>query len=98
MARYIYLQIHGCRVIPENVQKKQARDAKLLKDLKAKRDQEKKDRAEKRKALVANAEKYHNEYQAAAQGLVNAHRQARAAGNFYVAAEPRIVFAIRTRG
>jgi hypothetical protein len=43
------------RVIPENVQKKQARDAKLLKDLKTRREQEKKDRAVKRKTLIANA-------------------------------------------
>jgi ElaB/YqjD/DUF883 family membrane-anchored ribosome-binding protein len=52
-----------CRVIPENVQKKQARDAKLLKELKDRRDKERKERAEKRKTLVANAEKYYKEYQ-----------------------------------
>jgi hypothetical protein len=70
----------------------------LLKDLKSRRDQEKKDRTEKRKALVANAEKYNQEYEATARGLINSHRQARAAGNFFVPAEPRVVFAIRTRG
>ena len=51
------------RVVPENVQKKQARDAKLLKELKERRDNEKKQRVEKRKTLVANAEKYYKEYQ-----------------------------------
>lgn len=49
--------------MPENVQKKQARDAKLLKELKERRDNEKKQRVEKRKTLVANAEKYYKEYQ-----------------------------------
>jgi large subunit ribosomal protein L7e len=69
-----------------------------LKELKDRRDKERKERAEKRKALVANAEKYHNEYKAAEQGLVDSQRKARAAGNFFVPAEPKIVFAIRTRG
>ena len=53
----------SCRVVPENVQKKQARDAKLLKELKERRDRERKERAEKRKTLRANAEKYYKEYQ-----------------------------------
>lgn len=86
------------RVVPENVQKKQARDAKLLKELKERREKERKERAEKRKALVANAQKYHSEYQATEQGLVESARKAKAAGNFFIAAEPRIVLAIRTRG
>jgi len=51
------------RVVPENVQKKQARDAKLLKELKERRDRERKERAEKRKTIAANAQKYHTEYQ-----------------------------------
>lgn len=51
------------RVVPENVQKKQARDAKLLKELKERRDKAKKERAEKRKTITANAEKYYKEYQ-----------------------------------
>ena len=53
---------HLFRVVPENVQKKQARDAKLLKNLKERRDKERKERAEKRKTLAANAEKYYKEY------------------------------------
>ena len=86
------------RVIPENVQKKQARDAKLLKDLKDRRDQKKKERADKRKVIVANAQKYHAEYEKVEKDLVAAHRSARAAGNFFIPSEPKIVFAIRTRG
>jgi hypothetical protein len=70
----------------------------LLKDLKTRRDQEKKDRVVKRKALVESAEKYNKEYEASARNIVNSHRQARAAGNFYIPAEPQVAFAIRTRG
>lgn len=86
------------RVVPENVQKKQARDAKILKELKDRRDKERKERADKRKTLVANAEKYHNEYRSAEQSVVDSQRVAKAAGNFFVPAEPKVAFAIRTRG
>jgi len=87
-----------CRVVPENVQKKQARDAKLLKELKDRRDRERKERAEKRVKLAANAEKYHNEYQAEDRNIIESQRKARASGNFFVPAEAKVAFAIRTRG
>ncbi len=45
-------------MIPENVQKKTARDAKVLKEFTEQRQKAKTDRVEKRKILVANAEKY----------------------------------------
>lgn len=69
-----------------------------MKELKERRDKERKERADKRKALVANAEKYHNEYRAADQSLVDSQRKAKATGNFFVPAESRVAFAIRTRG
>lgn len=86
------------RVVPENVQKKQARDAKLLKDLKVRRDKEKKERADKRKTLAANAEKYYKEYQNQQSSLVDAKRKAKNAGNFFVEGEAKLAFVIRTRG
>lgn len=78
--------------------KKQARDAKLLSLRKVKRDQDKKERADKRKVLLANAEKYYNEYKSTEDGIVKAKRDAKAAGNYFVPAEPKVAFAIRTRG
>lgn len=87
-----------CRVVPENVQKKQARDAKVLKELKDKRDKSKKERADKRKTIAANAEKYHKEYISADQALIDAKRKAKSEGNIYVDAEPKVAFLIRTRG
>lgn len=86
------------RVVPENIQKKQARDAKLLKELKEKRDAAKKERAEKRKLILANAEKYYKEYQSAAQSIVDAKRKAKKEGNFFVEPEAKVAFVIRTRG
>lgn len=48
--------------MPESILKKQSRDAKVLKELKERRDKDKKERAEKRKVALGNAEKYHKEY------------------------------------
>jgi large subunit ribosomal protein L7e len=84
--------------VPENVQKKTTRDAKLLKDLKVKRDQEKKERAEKRKLILANGEKYNKEYNDAAKQVIDTKRKAKAEGNLFVEPEAKITFAIRIRG
>lgn len=86
------------RVIPENMRKKEARDAKLLQALKDSRVKAKADRAAARKVAAANAEKYFNEYQAADAAELKARRDAKAAGNFYVAGEPKVAFVIRIRG
>ena len=86
------------RVVPESVQKKQARDAKVLKEFKDKRDQEKKERSEKRKLITANAEKYYKEYQTAERSLIDARRKSKSEGNIFVEAEPKVAFIIRTRG
>merc|ERR1719197_789478 len=86
------------RVIPENILKKQARDAKLLKARKEKRDADKKDRSAARKTAYANAEKYFKEYTAADAALVKARRDAKKAGTFFVEAEPKVAFVIRIKG
>jgi large subunit ribosomal protein L7e len=69
-----------------------------LKERKDRRDKDKKERADKRKKILSNAEKYYNEYQSAEKSLVDAKRQAKTAGNFFVPAEAKVAFAIRTRG
>ena len=86
------------RAIPENIQKKQARDAKLLANRKAARDAAKKERAAQRQAAAANAEKYAKEYAAADKAVIESKRAAKAAGNFYVDQHAKIAFLIRTRG
>jgi len=86
------------RVVPENIQKKQARDAKLLKQTVQRRADDKKARAAARKAAGENAKKYAAEYAKADKDLIDAKRNAKAAGNFYVEAQPTIAFVIRTRG
>jgi len=88
----------GARVIPENILKKQARDARLLKALKEQRAQAKTDRAAARKVAYANAEKYFNEYQASDNALIKAKRDAKAAGSFFVEGEPKVAVVVRIRG
>lgn len=84
--------------IPESILKKQARDAKLLKALADQRAAEKKARAESRKAATASAVKYAKEYADADKALIDAKRAAKKDGNFYVEAQAKIAFVIRTRG
>merc|ERR1719454_2283757 len=68
----------GSKYVPENILKKQARDAKVLKALADARAKAKKDRAEARKAAAASAEKYYKEYTDADAALVKAKRDAKA--------------------
>ena len=84
--------------VPENILKKQARDAKLLAFHKAKREAAKKDRVAKRKTATEHAKKYAEEYEAADKAEIEAKRSAKAAGNYYIPAEAKIAFVIRTRG
>jgi hypothetical protein len=86
------------RVIPENIQKKTARDAKQLAAAKAARDASKKSRAEKRIVAGKNAEKYANEYAVADKTLIDSKRAAKKSGNFFVEPEAKIAFVIRIRG
>merc|ERR1711878_13599 len=55
-------------------------------------------RAEARKAAAANAVKYAAEYAKADKDVIDAKRAAKKAGNFYVEAQAKIAFVIRTRG
>ena len=84
--------------VPENILKKQARDAKLLQTQKKTREDAKKARAEARKAALANAEKYYKEYEAADAALVKAKRDAKEKGTFFVEAEPKVALLVRIRG
>ncbi len=85
-------------MVPERVIKKQQRDADAVKSLKDKRENARKERVEKRKTYMTNAEKYFNEGNIAAQKLVDAKREAKKAGNFFVDAQAKVAFVIRIRG
>lgn len=86
------------KIVPENILKKQQRDAKLLKAISDKRAADKKNRTAARKAAAANATKYAKEYADADKATVDAKRAAKKAGNFYVEPEAKIALVVRTRG
>jgi len=66
--------------------------------MKVNREKAKKDRKAAKEAAFKNAEKYYKEYLAEDQALLKAKRDAKAAGNFYVEAEPKVAFLIRIKG
>jgi large subunit ribosomal protein L7e len=85
-------------MVPENITKKAARDKALLANVVKARATAKKDRAAARKVACTNAEKYHKEYVAADAAAIKSRRDAKKAGNFFVDAEAKVAFVIRTRG
>ena len=86
------------RNVPENILKKSQRDAKLLKHLADQRAAAKAKRAASRTAAAAAATKYAKEYADADKALVDAKRAAKKNGDFYVEAQAKIAFIVRTRG
>ena len=86
------------KLVPENITKKAARDAKLCKATADARVAAKAARVVSRAAAASNAAKYAAEYAAEDQALIDNKRAAKKAGNYFVEGEPRIAFVIRTRG
>merc|ERR550532_256087 len=86
------------RNVPENILKKSQRDAKLLKQMADQRAAAKAARAAARTAAAAAATKYAKEYADADKSLVDAKRAAKKNGDFYVEAQAKIAFVVRTRG
>lgn len=84
--------------MPENFIKKAARDANILKSLVEARKAAKAANATKRKAALANAEKYAKEYAAEDASLIKSRRDAKKAGSFFVEGEAKIAFVVRIRG
>jgi|UniRef100_A0A7S2UKZ0 large subunit ribosomal protein L7e len=83
---------------PESVLKKQATQAKIAEAAtKASKAAKNKKSADKKK-FIERAEKYAAEYAAAEKEAVDARRQAKVDGGFYVAAMPKLALVIRIRG
>jgi len=84
--------------VPESLAKKQ----KTAASIKAKRDARSiklaAARKTSRKVIFKKAQKYAKEYADAEKSLIRVKRQAKNTGAFYIAPEPKVVFAIRVRG
>jgi len=89
---------YRARVVPENILKKQQRDAKLKQAVKDRRTKAKADRATLKKTAHANAKKWFEAGEAADKAIITSKRDAKKAGNFFVEAQPKVAFVIRIRG
>ncbi|KAH7135867.1 60s ribosomal protein-like protein l7 [Dendryphion nanum] len=89
---------HSDIVAPESLQKKQKAQAKVNEsraaELKKKREANKK----KRSVIFDRAKGYNEEYRKAERDLIKAKRDAKADDSFFIAAEPKLIFAIRIKG
>lgn len=83
---------------PESfLKKRKAADAIKAKRAAAAADNKKKKTAVRRE-IFKRAEKYVKEYRAKERSEIRLRRQAKNAGNFYVAPQPKLLFVIRIRG
>ncbi|ORX52864.1 60S ribosomal protein L7 [Hesseltinella vesiculosa] len=85
-------------LVPETLLKKQTADAKAAATTAANKVEARKAKIEKRREIFQRAAKYHKEYTAAERNEIRLRRQAKAAGNFYVPAQRKLVFVVRIRG
>ncbi|CAO3643432.1 unnamed protein product [Cunninghamella echinulata] len=85
-------------LVPETLLKKQKADAKLATQAAEKKAELKKAKIQKRRELFKRAAKYHKEYQSNERNQIRLRRQAKANGDYFVEAQPKIVFVVRIRG
>jgi large subunit ribosomal protein L7e len=84
--------------VPESLKKKLERNSNLLAKKKAAIAEGQKKNKTIRHNLKMRAAKYEKEYKANAAREVQLRRQAKAAGNFYVESEPKLMFVVRITG
>lgn len=83
---------------PESVLKKRAAQAKIAEAAKKDADAAAAKAASDLEKFKANAAKYQAEYAAAEKEAIDARRDAKSKGGFYVPAEPKLCLVIRIRG
>ncbi|EIE79752.1 hypothetical protein G6F46_004758 [Rhizopus delemar] len=84
--------------VPETFLKKQRTTEKAIVEKTAQLAQEKKEKKEARKVIFKRADAYVKEYRQKEQDTVRLRRQAKQAGNYYVPAQPTLLFVIRIKG
>lgn len=84
--------------VPESFAKKRARNAKLNERRKKFVMNTTNRIKARREANLKRGEEYHKKYTAQEKELVDLRRKARAAGSFYVPAEPKVALIVRIRG
>merc|ERR1712060_519226 len=84
--------------VPEHVKLKLERNASLAEEKQKAAQEKKKSRTEQRTALRTRTLKYDKEYAAHQRKLITLRRQAKAAGNFFVEPEAKLLFVVRIKG
>ncbi|KAG0799129.1 hypothetical protein G6F22_003533 [Rhizopus arrhizus] len=84
--------------VPETFLKKQRTTEKAIVEKTAQLAQEKKEKKEARKVIFKRADAYVKEYRQKEQDTVRLRRQAKQTGNYYVPAQPTLLFVIRIKG
>jgi len=84
--------------VPEHVKLKLEKNAALAEEKRTAVAGRKKERAEQRHALKMRTLKYDKEYAQHEKKLITLRRQAKAAGNFFVEPEPKLLFVMRIKG
>ncbi|GJJ10716.1 hypothetical protein Clacol_004943 [Clathrus columnatus] len=84
--------------VPETLLKKRKQNEKAREEKVAAAQAARKARSAKRKLLFKRVESYVKEYRAKERDIIRMKRAARSAGDFYVSAQPKVLFVIRIRG
>jgi len=84
--------------VPETVQKKLKTAEEKASLIKKRLADKKVARRKERSAIFRRAEKYDTEYRRAERSLIRQRRIAKAGGNLYLEAEPKLAFVVRIRG
>mmetsp|Transcript_77383 Transcript_77383/g.215087 ORF Transcript_77383/g.215087 Transcript_77383/m.215087 type:complete len:256 (+) Transcript_77383:89-856(+) len=90
--------VDGAAAVPEQVKFKLARNAALAEEKQRAAATKKEERAEQRRTLKLRTLKYDKEYATENRKLVALRRQAKAAGNFFVEPEAKLLFVVRIVG
>lgn len=85
-------------LVPESQLKRNTAAAKLSEKAVAEKLARKQANKEKRQALLERTAAYHAEYVANERAIIDAKREAKAAGSYYVDAQPKLVFVVRIKG
>ncbi|CEH14535.1 60s ribosomal protein l7 [Ceraceosorus bombacis] len=85
-------------LLPETLLKKRKSDAKSREEKAAAAVEKRKANWQKRAKIFKRAEQYTREYKNQEREQIRLRRAAKASGDFYVEAQPKLVFVIRLRG
>ncbi|GAB5589361.1 60S ribosomal protein L7 [Umbelopsis nana] len=85
-------------LVPETLLKKRKSNEKAAAEAAAKKLELKKAQRQKRRVIFKRADQYVREYRDKERDEIRLRRQAKSNGNFYVPAQPKLVFVVRIKG